>query len=124
MGGGKGGDGGLDAGEIAAINQQQFGQQMQLTEYSSYLQNVAAIQAEARADAREEKRRQEEAERLRLAEVKRAGFENEEEAREAQMLAEAGFTDDAEITGELGALNLDAPTIERPGYENLEERPD
>ena len=63
-------------------------------------------------------------ERLRAGEVKKAKLQDEEEAREAQMLAEAGFTDDAEQTGELGSINLDATTIERPGYENLDERPE
>ena len=122
--GGKGGGGGMDAAAVAALQAQSEAASRQLAVDTAALNNQYAVQAEQRAIEREEEQRKREMERLRASEVNKAKLENEEEAREAQMLAEAGFTDDAEQTGELGSLNLDATTIERPGYENLDERPE
>lgn len=122
--GGKGGGGGMSAADVAALQGQQEAASRQLSVDVAALNNQYAEQAEQRAIEREEKQRKREMERLRAGEVDKAKLENEEEARESQMLAEAGFTDDAEVTGELGSINLDATTIERPGYENLDERPE
>ena len=114
----------MDAAAVAALQAQSEAASRQLAVDTAALNNQYAVQAEQRAIEREEEQRKREMERLRASEVNKAKLENEEEAREAQMLAEAGFTDDAEQTGELGSLNLDATTIERPGYENLDERPE
>lgn len=122
--GGKGGGGGLSAGEVAALQNQQFAQSQQLMYEQMGLQQQFTVEAEERAKVYEEEQRKREMERVRAAEVKKNQLEAEEEAREAQMLAQAGFTDEAEIAGDLGSLNLDATTIERPGYEELDERPE
>ena len=122
--GGKGGGGGLSAAEVASIQNMQFAQSQQLMYEQMGLQQQFTLEAEERAKVYEEEQRKREMERLRAAEVKKNKLEAEEEAREAQMLAQAGFTDEAEIAGDLGSLNLDATTIERPGYEELDERPE
>jgi hypothetical protein len=112
---GKGSHGGPSWSEVQ-------GHERQMQQQSFEFQRQMQEEAEARLEEKERKAREEaEAKRKALADAKEVQ-RVQEEKQEAAVMAELTGQAVQESDGEGGGYNLDAPTIERPEYEQ-EDRP-
>lgn len=111
------GDSGPSAGEMMSM-------QRRLQREAFDMQQQATLEAEERDSARREEDRLAELERRRQGEVEKATLAAEEEQRETLLMGEAEAMTDIEETGALDNLNMEGVQIERPDYEDLDERPE